>query len=117
MLFRSQKLDVLAQKVEKALEIITNLTNENSDLHEKNRHLMSQVEELEASLSGAHGELEELNLQIGEKDGRLDEASEKLENLLSALDSIELDSEQSNSDDEVHEEHHHEEHQEHQHEY
>ena len=113
-----QKLDVLAQKVEKALEIINNLTNENSDLHEKNRHLMSQVEELEASLSGANGELEELNLQVGEKDGRLNEASEKLENLLSAMDSIELDSEQSTSEhDDVHEEHHHEEHHEHHHEY
>jgi peptidoglycan hydrolase CwlO-like protein len=113
-----QKLDVLAKKVDKALEIISNLTNENGDLHEKNRQLLSRVEELEASLNGAHGELEELSLQVGEKDGRLTEASEKLEMLLSSLDSIELDSEESHSDqEEVCEENHTEEHQEHHHEY
>ncbi|MGL1933654.1 MAG: hypothetical protein OCD01_01470 [Fibrobacterales bacterium] len=113
-----QKLDVVSRKVEKALEIIGNLSSENGDLHEKNRQLLSRVEELEASLNGAHGELEELNLQVGEKDGRLHEASEKLEYLLSAMDSIELDSDESASDqEEVSEEHHHQEHQEHQHEY
>ncbi len=39
-----QKLDVLAQKVDKALEIIRDLTNENSDLQEKNQQLLSRVE-------------------------------------------------------------------------
>jgi len=88
-----ETLDLLTQKIEKALTTIRTLRTDNQRLHERTLSLDSQVRLLESQLGNAHAERErfesELELKTTEAQNLLQELSRKDQEIAKVRDDAE----------------------------
>jgi chromosome segregation ATPase len=80
-------LGELETKIDSILSSVKSLKEENSKLSEENLVQAQKITEIEANNQALKTELESLQQSINEKQNKLDSASEKVQSLLSKLES------------------------------
>lgn len=81
-------LGELEVKIDSILSSVKSLKEENSKLSEENLVQAQKISEIESANQALSTELESLKQSISEKQNKLDSASEKVQSLLSKLESV-----------------------------
>lgn len=78
----------LEEKVNSLVDIVTKVRQENADLKEEIVQNRQRIKELESEKHTLAGSVGSLKVDSEERQKKLDEAAEKIENLLTKLESV-----------------------------
>jgi uncharacterized coiled-coil DUF342 family protein len=83
-----ENLDILTQKVERAVHWIRQLQEEKSGIVNHRDELQARVEELQTLIHSKDEEIHHLREQVGQTDRVMNEVSEKVNFMMNSLDQI-----------------------------